>query len=56
MTKDLGLAVEAAKAAGAPLALGGLAYQLYTLMVTHGYGGKDFSVVYEYLQSQAPKK
>jgi len=51
MLKDLGLATEAAKTAGVPLALGGLAQQLYSLMVAHGYGGKDFSAFYEYLQN-----
>jgi len=54
MLKDLGLAIEAAKAAGTPLALGGLAHQLYALLVAQGYGGKDFSVFYDFLQ--APKK
>ena len=48
--KDLGLAVDAAKTAGEALPLGGSAFQLYQLLVTHGYGDKDFSAFYDYLQ------
>jgi len=50
MLKDLGLAVESAKGAGEALPLGTAAHQLYQLLVTHGYGDKDFSVFYDYLQ------
>ena len=55
MTKDLGLAVEAAKSSGSALGLGAHAHQLYSVMSASGYGDKDFSVVYEYL-SKAPKE
>lgn len=55
MTKDLGLAVEAAKTSGTALGLGAHAHQLYTLLSNSGYGDKDFSSVFEYL-SKAPKK
>eukprot|EP01132_Coremiostelium_polycephalum_P002556 gene2556-3165_t len=50
MNKDLGLAVDSAKSIGEPLILGNSAHQLYTLMVAKGYGGKDFSSVYDFLQ------
>jgi len=56
MSKDLGIALEAAKLSGVPLPLGALASQIYALLLAHGYGGKDFSAVYEYLQNQNPKK
>lgn len=52
MMKDLGLAVDSAKGAGEALPLGSTAYQLYQLLVTHGYGDKDFSVFYDYLQKK----
>ncbi|EGG13797.1 3-hydroxyisobutyrate dehydrogenase [Cavenderia fasciculata] len=50
MNKDLGLAVDSAKSIGEPLPLGNNAHQIYTMMVTKGLGGKDFSAVYEFLQ------
>ena len=49
MKKDLGLAVDAAKAVGAPLALGSVTHSLYTLMTNNGYANKDFSSVYQLL-------
>lgn len=52
MAKDLGLAVNAANTIKAPLALGAQAHQLYNLMSSHGYGGNDFSVAYEFLQKK----
>jgi 3-hydroxyisobutyrate dehydrogenase len=55
MTKDLGLAVEAAKTSDSALGLGAYAHQLYSIMSSSGYGDKDFSAVYEYL-SKAPKE
>jgi 3-hydroxyisobutyrate dehydrogenase len=45
MLKDLGLAVDAARAAKQPVALGGLAQQLYQMMNARGDGGKDFSAI-----------
>eukprot|EP01113_Clastostelium_recurvatum_P033567 TRINITY_DN4451_c0_g1_i1.p1 TRINITY_DN4451_c0_g1~~TRINITY_DN4451_c0_g1_i1.p1 ORF type:complete len:328 (-),score=79.32 TRINITY_DN4451_c0_g1_i1:44-910(-) len=52
MTKDLGLAVDSAKQAGEGLPLGSSAFQLYSLMVSQGLGGKDFSAFYEFLQKK----
>jgi len=45
MLKDLGLAVDAARAAKQPVALGSLAQQLYQMMSSRGDGGKDFSAI-----------
>eukprot|EP01111_Echinosteliopsis_oligospora_P010086 TRINITY_DN3079_c0_g1_i1.p1 TRINITY_DN3079_c0_g1~~TRINITY_DN3079_c0_g1_i1.p1 ORF type:complete len:331 (+),score=90.71 TRINITY_DN3079_c0_g1_i1:80-1072(+) len=56
MMKDLGLAVEAAKAGGEALPMGSLAHQMYQLLTVHGYGGRDFSVAYEYLQKSTLTK
>jgi len=52
MAKDLSLAVQAANTVKVPLILGGQANQFYNLLSCHGYGGKDFSSVYDYLQKQ----
>lgn len=52
MTKDLGLAQNAATATKSPTPLGSLAHQLYRSLCSHGYGGKDFSVVYQFLSQQ----
>lgn len=49
MAKDLGLAIDAAKSIGAPLATGSAAHAVYQMMAAHGQGGKDFSAVYEFL-------
>jgi 3-hydroxyisobutyrate dehydrogenase len=56
MAKDVGLAVAAANAVKAPLPLGGVALQLYNLLGAHGHGGRDFSVVYEFLAAKAHAK
>jgi len=53
MMKDLGLAVDSAKALGEPLPLGSAAFQFYQLLSSHGYGSKDFSAVYDYLQKKS---
>jgi 3-hydroxyisobutyrate dehydrogenase len=45
MLKDLGLAVDAARAAKQPVMLGAAAQQVYQMMSSHGDGGKDFSGV-----------
>lgn len=50
MLKDLGLATEAAKGAGAPVPLGAHSQQLYALISAKGGGGKDFSSVFEFFQ------
>ncbi|MDR5768599.1 MULTISPECIES: 3-hydroxyisobutyrate dehydrogenase [unclassified Caballeronia] len=43
MLKDLGLAVDAARAAKQPVFMGALAQQLYQSMSQQGFGGLDFS-------------
>lgn len=52
MEKDLTLAMHAANSSKAHLPLGSQAHQLYGLLCEHGYGGKDFSVVYEYISKK----
>jgi len=52
MAKDLGLAVSAAAGVRAAVPLGAASLQLYSLVAQHGYGGKDFSSVYEFLHSK----
>jgi len=50
MTKDLGLAQNAAGGSGAPTPLGSLSFQIYQMMCSHGYQAKDFSAVFRFLQ------
>lgn len=50
MTKDLGLAQEAAASVGAPIPLGSLSHQLYRTLLASGYSEKDFSVIYQFLR------
>eukprot|EP00300_Choanocystis_sp_HF-7_P003387 c12598_g1_i1.p1 GENE.c12598_g1_i1~~c12598_g1_i1.p1 ORF type:complete len:319 (+),score=70.39 c12598_g1_i1:44-1000(+) len=52
MLKDLSLAVDAAKEAGLPLAMGGSAHSLYQLMCNAGMDAKDFSGFWEFLQAR----
>ncbi len=52
MEKDLYIATQAAKAAGAPLPMGTLAQQLYSLQAIHGNSKHDFSVIFEFLRGQ----
>ncbi|PGH07581.1 3-hydroxyisobutyrate dehydrogenase [Polytolypa hystricis UAMH7299] len=52
MKKDLRLAVEAAKEAGTPLELAPKAQEVYDATEA-GHAGKDFSVVYKYLQEKS---
>ncbi|KAL4234679.1 hypothetical protein ACF0H5_006320 [Mactra antiquata] len=54
MTKDLGLAQNAATAMKSPTPMGSLAHQIYRTMTNHGFGGKDFSSAFLFLQE--PKK
>ena len=57
MAKDLGLAVEAARALRVPVFVAPAAQQLLRLASSHGYGRKDFSAVYAFLKrssDQAP--
>jgi 3-hydroxyisobutyrate dehydrogenase len=50
MVKDLRLAQEAARAAGATTPLGAEAAALYGLFVAHGHGGLDFSGIIRFLR------
>jgi len=52
MNKDLGLAMDAAKANDASTPLGQLANQIYTQMSNEGWAEKDFSSAYEWLQKK----
>lgn len=56
MAKDLGLAENAALSVGASVPLGAMAHQLYRLLIANGYGIKDFSVVYKFLQGETKDK
>ncbi|XP_074653147.1 3-hydroxyisobutyrate dehydrogenase, mitochondrial-like isoform X2 [Tubulanus polymorphus] len=56
MTKDLGLAQNAATHVHAPTPLGSLAHQLYRVMCNSGYGPKDFSSTYQFLQEMEDRK
>lgn len=55
MTKDLGLAQNAATQTGSPTPLGSLAHQIYRLVLSHGLGHKDFSVIYQLIQGKTIK-
>lgn len=50
MHKDLGLALETARAVNAPAPLGALAEQLYRAGRAQGYGRKDWSIVAKVIQ------
>ncbi|BFZ06227.1 hypothetical protein BsWGS_09265 [Bradybaena similaris] len=52
MSKDLGLAQNAATATKCATPLGALAHHIYRLMCGHGYGSKDFSSAFQFLQEQ----
>lgn len=56
MTKDLGLAQNSATRSSSPIPLGALAHQIYRLMAVRGYGSKDFSSVYQFLQEMNAEK
>ncbi|XP_052093330.1 3-hydroxyisobutyrate dehydrogenase, mitochondrial-like isoform X1 [Mytilus californianus] len=55
MTKDLGLANNAATVTKSPIPMGSLAHQIYRIMTSSGYAGKDFSSAYKFLQDQEDK-
>ncbi|ODM92026.1 3-hydroxyisobutyrate dehydrogenase, mitochondrial [Orchesella cincta] len=55
MAKDLGLAQTAASGSGSSIPLGGLAYQIYQMMCSKGFSGKDFSAVFQFLQEKETK-
>lgn len=52
ITKDLGLASAVATASNSPIPLGSMAHQVYRTLKAKGLGGKDFSVVYEFLKNE----
>ena len=52
MVKDLGLAQDAATRVQAATPLGSLAHQLYRVMCSDGYGGKDFSSAYQFIKGK----
>lgn len=56
MTKDLGLAQDAATRTKAATPLGSLAHQLYRVMCTAGYAEKDFSSAFKFLREEDAKK
>lgn len=55
MHKDMGLATDAAKAAGQYMPLAILTQQLYAEIMAQGDSGKDFSYIYQFLNKHAPK-
>ncbi|XP_067948380.1 probable 3-hydroxyisobutyrate dehydrogenase, mitochondrial [Watersipora subatra] len=55
MTKDLGLAQNAATETKTANPLGSLAHQLYRVMCNQGYENLDFSSVYKFLKEQKEK-
>ncbi|XP_066300324.1 3-hydroxyisobutyrate dehydrogenase, mitochondrial-like [Branchiostoma lanceolatum] len=55
MTKDLGLAQNAATATKSPTPLGSLAHQIYRILCNKGYPLKDFSSVFHYLSEEEKK-
>lgn len=50
--KDLGLAVDCAKKAGATMPLTYNTHQLFNMMVESGVGDKDFSYILQYLNGK----
>jgi L-threonate 2-dehydrogenase len=58
LTKDVGLALEAAEAAGVPVALARAAHRVYAGTVAQGLGEADDAAVIEYYRAlirQAPR-
>ncbi|CAH1773443.1 unnamed protein product [Owenia fusiformis] len=56
MTKDLGLAQDAATVNKSATPLGSLAHQIYRIMCTKGYALKDFSSAFLFLQEDKENK
>ena len=52
MQKDLGLALDASRANGVPSPMGATAFQLYSMMMAHGQGHKDFSALFDTIQTK----
>jgi 3-hydroxyisobutyrate dehydrogenase len=55
MAKDLGLAVNAARELRVPVVVAPAAQQTLRLASSHGWGRKDFSSVYAFLQPSSPE-
>jgi len=55
MTKDLGLAQDAATRTQAATPLGSLAHQMYRVMCNAGYAEKDFSSAFKFIREQETK-
>ena len=55
MSKDLGLANDAAKSSGTKTPLGDLANSIYKQLSEEGYAKKDFSVVFQWLSENSKK-
>jgi 3-hydroxyisobutyrate dehydrogenase-like beta-hydroxyacid dehydrogenase len=51
MCKDLGLAVNAARELRVPVAVAASAQQVLRMASSHGYGRKDVTSVYAFLQA-----
>jgi len=56
MLKDLNLAVDAGEEEGLALPLAGLTRDLYKLASVHGYGGKDFGVMLDFLRGSSESR
>lgn len=56
IAKDLGLAQSSATLTHSSIPMGSMAHQLYRMMSTHGYGQKDFSFIYQFLQDMDKSK
>jgi 3-hydroxyisobutyrate dehydrogenase len=53
MQKDLGAALETARSLGVPMMMTALAYQLYEMAETQGYGSEDYSSISKLYQDAA---
>jgi 3-hydroxyisobutyrate dehydrogenase len=53
MCKDLGLAVDAARALRVPVGVASAAQQILRMASSHGYGRKDVSSVYAFLSASS---
>lgn len=56
ITKDLGLAANVAVTSDTPIALGGMAHNVYRTLCAKGYANKDFGVIYEFLLNENKKQ
>jgi len=57
MTKDLGLAQDAATSTKSPTPLGSLSHQLYRMLCQQSHlSDKDFGVIYQFLKEQSDEK